>query len=59
MSKKEVAIADRAKREKVTKGRAEGVGSVVGEVWKDIGGNQYDTLVMPIEKIVGEQTRRK
>ena len=39
------AIADRAVCEKVTKGRA-GIrwGSVVEKVWKDIGGNQEETL---------------
>ena len=50
------AIADRAVREKVTKGRAEiRWDSVVEKVWKDVGGNQEEML--STEKFGGYKTK--
>ena len=52
------AIADRAVREKVTKGRAEiRWDSVVEKVWKDVGGNQEEML--STEKFGGYKTKVK
>ena len=52
------AIADRAIREKITKGRAEiRWDNVVEKIWKGLGGDQEDTLSM--EKFGGHKTEIK